>query len=52
MFVSFFCRYVDSKGAAWLVDHMRRFEQAYGTPFTPCQMLQDMAKSGEKFHKK
>lgn len=45
-------RYVDTIGAQKVVDTMRRFEQAYGTPFTPCQLLLDMAKSGDKFHKK
>merc|ERR1712106_223410 len=44
-------RYCDTMGAQKLVDHMRRFEQSYGAPFTPCQMLLDMAKSGSKFHK-
>jgi 3-hydroxyacyl-CoA dehydrogenase len=42
-------RYTDSMGAQTLVDHMRRFEQAYGAPFTPCQMLLDMAKGNKKF---
>jgi len=44
-------RYCDTMGAQKLVDHMRRFEQSYGAPFTPCQMLLDMAKSGNKFFK-
>merc|ERR1711894_274268 len=44
-------RYVDTKGAQNIVDIMRKFENAYGSPFTPCQLLLDMAKSGEKFHK-
>jgi len=44
-------RYCDTMGAQKLVDHMRRFEQSYGAPFTPCQMLLDMAKSGNKFYK-
>jgi len=43
-------RYTDSMGAQTLVDHMRRFEQSYGAPFTPCQMLLDHAKSGTKFY--
>jgi len=42
-------RYTDSMGAQTLVDHMRRFEQAYGAPFTPCQLLLDMAKGNKKF---
>merc|ERR1719415_305127 len=44
-------RYVDTKGAQNIVDIMKKFEAAYGSPFTPCQLLLDMAKSGEKFHK-
>jgi len=43
-------RYTDNMGAQTLVDHMRRFEQSYGPAFTPCQMLLDMAKSGNKFY--
>merc|ERR1719346_435117 len=43
-------RYIDTMGAQKFVDHMRRFEQSYGVAFTPCQMLQDMAKSGKKFY--
>jgi len=45
-------RFVDTMGADKVVGHMRRFEQAYGAAFAPCQMLQDMAKSGKKFHEK
>ena len=44
-------RFVDTVGAATVVDDLRRFEQGYGKPFEPCQMLQDMAKSGNKFYK-
>merc|ERR1712025_661387 len=44
-------RYIDTMGAQKFVDHMRRFEQSYGVAFTPCQMLLDMAKSGNKFYK-
>jgi len=43
-------RYTDTMGASKLVDHMRRFEEQYGVAFTPCQLLQDMAKSGKKFY--
>ena len=34
-----------------VIDAMRKFGNAYGTPFTPCQLLLDMAKSGDKFYK-
>jgi enoyl-CoA hydratase/long-chain 3-hydroxyacyl-CoA dehydrogenase len=44
-------RYVDTMGAQKVIDAMRKFENAYGTPFTPCQLLLDMAKSGDKFYK-
>ena len=44
-------RYVDTQGAQKIVDIMRKYEQAYGSPFTPCQLMLDMAKSGDKFFK-
>jgi len=44
-------RFTDTMGAQTVVDHMRRFENAYGAAFTPCQLLLDMAKSGDKFYK-
>ncbi|XP_030054498.1 trifunctional enzyme subunit alpha, mitochondrial-like [Microcaecilia unicolor] len=44
-------RYTDSYGAKQLVDKMRKYENIYGSQFTPCQMLIDYAKSpGKKFH--
>ena len=49
LIINYFARYIDTMGAGVFVDHMRRFEQSYGVAFTPCQMLQDMAKSGKKF---
>ena len=48
--LSIFCRYTDTMGASKLVDHMRRFEEHYGVAFTPCQLLQDMAKANKKFY--
>merc|ERR1719346_770691 len=44
-------RFVDTMGAQKVADIMRKYEAAYGTPFTPCQLLVDMAKSGDKFYK-
>jgi len=45
-------RYVDTMGAQTVVDMMKKYEGVYGTPFTPCQLLLDMAKSGKKFYTK
>merc|ERR1712004_518405 len=44
-------RFVDTMGAQKVVDIMRKYEAVYGTPFTPCQLLVDMAKSGDKFYR-
>jgi len=44
-------RFVDSMGADKVIGHMRRFQDAYGSAFQPCQLLQDMAAKGEKFYK-
>jgi len=43
-------KFVDTKGAAWVVAEMEKFEAHYGAAFTPCKMLKDMAASGEKFY--
>jgi len=43
-------RFVDWMGAQKVVDIMRKYEAAYGTPFTPCQLLLDMAAGGKKFY--
>ena len=44
-------RFTDSMSATYVVDNMLRFEQAYGAPFTPCDLLVQMAKNGDKFYK-
>ncbi|XP_066482854.1 trifunctional enzyme subunit alpha, mitochondrial [Tiliqua scincoides] len=45
-------RTVDAYGAQRLVDRMHKYEDVYGSPFTPCQLLLDHAKdSSKKFHK-
>ena len=43
-------RFTDYMTATKVVDMMKRYEAAYGVAFTPCQMLEDMAKSGKKFY--
>merc|ERR1711912_65277 len=43
-------KFVDTKGADWVVNEMEKFEKHYGAAFTPCKMLKDMAASGEKFY--
>ena len=43
-------RFVDAVGAQAIVDMLRKYEAVYGVPFTPCQMLLDMAKAGSKFY--
>lgn len=44
-------RYIDSKGAAWIVEKMRTFEERYGTRFAPCDLLVEHAKTGRTFHR-
>jgi len=44
-------RMLDERGAQSYVDMMMRHADAYGEQFVPCQLLQDMAKSGDKFYK-
>ncbi|XP_071450753.1 trifunctional enzyme subunit alpha, mitochondrial [Hetaerina americana] len=45
-------RHLDNYGANKFVAKMREFEQHYGSPFTPCQLLLDHANdSSKKFHK-
>ncbi|CAJ1078361.1 hydroxyacyl-CoA dehydrogenase trifunctional multienzyme complex subunit alpha a [Xyrichtys novacula] len=41
-------RFVDTFGADRLVSTMRRYEEVYGDPFTPCQLLLDYAKDPSK----
>ncbi|XP_022369165.1 trifunctional enzyme subunit alpha, mitochondrial [Enhydra lutris kenyoni] len=41
-------RFVDLYGAQKVVDQLRRYEAAYGKPFTPCQLLIDHANSPNK----
>uniref|UniRef100_A0A671PV98 Trifunctional enzyme subunit alpha, mitochondrial n=1 Tax=Sinocyclocheilus anshuiensis TaxID=1608454 RepID=A0A671PV98_9TELE len=45
-------RFVDLHGADKFVQKIKRFEEAYGNQFTPCQLLLDHAKdSSKRFHK-
>ena len=41
-------RYVDLYGPQKIVDRLRKYEAAYGKPFTPCQLLIDHANSPNK----
>ncbi|XP_050999023.1 trifunctional enzyme subunit alpha, mitochondrial [Acomys russatus] len=41
-------RFVDLYGAQKVVDRLRKYESAYGTQFTPCQLLLDHANSTSK----
>lgn len=41
-------RFVDLYGARKVVDRLRKYESAYGTQFTPCQLLLDHANSSSK----
>lgn len=41
-------RFVDLYGAQKVVDRLRKYESAYGTQFTPCQLLLDHANSPNK----
>jgi len=43
-------RYVDAMGSAKFCDMMMGFADKYGEQFTPCQTIQDMAKTNAKFH--
>ncbi|OWF52016.1 Trifunctional enzyme subunit alpha, mitochondrial [Mizuhopecten yessoensis] len=44
-------RYLDLHGAKQLVEKMERYQQNYGEPFAPCQLLLDHAKDPSKrFH--
>ncbi|XP_012507943.1 PREDICTED: trifunctional enzyme subunit alpha, mitochondrial [Propithecus coquereli] len=41
-------RFLDLYGAQKIVDRLRRYEDAYGKQFTPCQLLMDHASSPNK----
>lgn len=44
-------RFVDLYGAQKVVDRLQKYESAYGTQFTPCQLLRDYAyNSSKKFY--
>ncbi|XP_066450509.1 trifunctional enzyme subunit alpha, mitochondrial [Eleutherodactylus coqui] len=44
-------RYTDAFGANRIVEKMRKYENVYGSHFTPCQLLLDHAKdASKKFH--
>lgn len=43
-------RFVDSIGSTKYTEMMQGFADKYGEQFTPCELLQDMAKTNKKFH--
>jgi 3-hydroxyacyl-CoA dehydrogenase/enoyl-CoA hydratase/3-hydroxybutyryl-CoA epimerase len=43
-------RYADSLGINYIVDHLKAFEQKYGSRFAPCDRLLEMQKNGESFY--
>ncbi|KAF6215035.1 hypothetical protein GE061_009784 [Apolygus lucorum] len=43
-------RWVDNYGADKLISKMKSYEAVYGAPFTPCQVLLDMAAQNKKFY--
>jgi len=43
-------RWVDSYGAARVVELMQRFKDSHGVQFQPCEMLVEYGKAGKKFH--
>lgn len=44
-------RMLDAHGIDKYAGMMHGFADKYGPQFEPCQLMQDMAKSGAKFHK-
>jgi 3-hydroxyacyl-CoA dehydrogenase/enoyl-CoA hydratase/3-hydroxybutyryl-CoA epimerase len=44
-------RYADSLGAAQVVEKLRRWQDKCGARFSPAPLLQELAKSGGRFHK-
>ncbi len=46
-------KYVDTYGADKIVDKMKEYEQIFGSPFTPCDLLVQHAKDkSKKFYPK
>lgn len=43
-------RYVDKVGSSSFTDMLSSYADKYGQQFTPCDLLQDMAKSNKTFH--
>ena len=43
-------RYLDTVGIDNYVGMMNGFAEKYGEQFEPCQLMQDYAKAGKKFH--
>merc|ERR1712066_189400 len=43
-------KFVDTMGAKWVVENMKKYEEFYGSPFTPCEMLIEMAEKDKTFY--
>ncbi|MCC5852350.1 MAG: hypothetical protein JJU30_05900, partial [Alkalimonas sp.] len=43
-------RYMDSLGAAKLVEILQGYEAQFGSRFAPCELLQQMAAEGKTFY--
>lgn len=43
-------RYVDSLGAAWVVDELARLSEGAGLNSQPCALLQEMARTNRRFY--
>ncbi len=43
-------RYADKLGIGYVVDHLHRFEQKFGSRFSPCELLKEMHTNKTKFY--
>lgn len=43
-------RYIDLKGAQWIIDQLSTFEEKFGPRFSPANILKEHAQSGKTFY--